>query len=63
MQTVGSDHEVEPGCGAVLEGDGDTVGLLLDRADRVLEHVLSVVAGRLVQRRGQLTAHDLDVPT
>jgi hypothetical protein len=48
--------------GGVLEGDGDAVRLLVDRADGVLEHVGDLVAGGLIEGRSELAAHDLDVP-
>jgi hypothetical protein len=60
-QAVSSDHEVEPVGWGVLERHGDAVGLLDDRAYRVLEQVLRIASCRLIEDGGQLAAHDLDV--
>jgi hypothetical protein len=62
VQAVGSDHEVEPAGGSMLERHRDAVGLLDDHLDRVLEQVLRVASRRLIEDGGQLAAHDLDVP-
>jgi hypothetical protein len=62
VEAVGSDDEVEPVGGGVIERHGDGVGLLVDRADRVFEHVLRVASGRLIEDGGQFAPHDLDVP-
>ena len=62
VQAIGPDDQVEPGGGGVLERHRDAVGLLGDGADRVLEQVLGVASGRLIEDGGQLAAHDLDVP-
>ena len=63
METVGPDHEVEPGGGGLLEGHVDAVGIVDQADDGVLEQVLRVMSCRLVKDGSQLTAHDFDVPT
>jgi hypothetical protein len=62
VQPVGAHDQPEPAGRAVVEGDHDPVVVRIERADRIAEHVLDVVAGRLVDDRGEFAAHDLDVP-
>jgi hypothetical protein len=61
MQPVGAHDEVEAARGAVLERDADAVLGFLQRDDGVPEHVLDVVARRVVQDPRELAARDLDV--
>lgn len=61
MQPVRADEQIEASRHAVLEGHPNALGVLVDRADRVPEHVLDVVAGCLVEDPRELAAHDLDV--
>jgi hypothetical protein len=61
VHAVGADDQVEPARARVLERDPDPVGMFVEARDRVAEHVLGAVPGRLVQDPAEVAAQDLHV--
>ncbi|MEU6265534.1 hypothetical protein [Saccharopolyspora shandongensis] len=61
VRSVRADHEVESAETTAIELDPDTVLVLLQSGDRVVEDVLHLVLGHLVQHRRQVLAQELDV--
>nr|BFE78928.1 hypothetical protein GCM10020093_015290 [Planobispora longispora] len=58
---VGADDQVEAAGGAALEGHPYPLGGLGQGGDRVVEDVLDVVPGRLVEDAAQVAAEDLEL--
>src|SRR5580698_3922293 len=61
MQPVGARHQAERARRRPLEGHRDAVRGIGQARDRIVEDVLDVIPGRLVQDAHQVAADDLDV--
>ena len=61
VQSVGTDHQIEPARCRVLERHVDPRAVVVQGRDRVAEQILDVRAGRVVQDPRQFAAEDLDV--
>lgn len=62
METVGPDHEVEPLRAAPFEHHVDARTVWMKTRDRVIEPELGDTAGRVDQRRAQVSARHLELP-
>ena len=62
METIGADDEVERLLSPGRERHVDSVALVGDGGDVLVEAILDAVARPLVEQLAQIAAHDLDVP-
>src|SRR5262249_34858160 len=61
MQSIRSDDHAKSTWAGLLEGDGDSVVVLFQPGDRVVEQVLGPRQGSLVQQAAKVTAQYLDL--
>lgn len=61
MDSVSADDQIEASLGPAAEGHVNSVTVLIKGSDCIVEEVLDVVAGRLVEQGRQISAGDLDV--